>query len=384
MKKIVIIFAIINMLALFCLLALLRTGGLKTCADDKAGSATSKAAPPILKRDADDSSELFKILREAEQTHESFAIYLNRKALASLGAINIEPIIEYANKMEVDKRENIIYVLRLIGDPRAVPFFVECLKSDNKKVVESSLLALSEMPDSRAYETVLALLKHKDQHIQVLAIDVLCGMPDSRTIEILREMYARNPKGELQSMLIGALGVLQVRDYVEEFIRLYKSLKKNDYLREVLTEALGNLADVRAFDLLTDGFLDDELSVYERIRHGLALRKIKGAEIRKTEVARKVWKNDKEDKDLSETSLRLLAAIIVAEGCGPDSLEASAWVLQHGARSAKIEIVRILGKKLNGRKTAIKRLLDIAAKDSDEYVRDAAKYELTGFNYDDM
>jgi HEAT repeat protein len=330
-------------------------------------------------------SNILKILESADQNE--YEIKFNSKTLAIFGAGNIEPIIEYANKLEkseIEKTDEIIYVLRLIGDPRAVPFFLECLKCDNKKIIESTLLALGEIPDSRAYEPVLALLNEKDDNIRIHAINVLCNLPDPRTLKPLEEMYANNPKGDMQSMLIGALGVLKAQSYVEKFIALYKSLKKDDYLRETLTDALGSLGDAQAFDLLAEGFLDDRLFVSERMRYGIALRKINMADIRKSEVAMKVWKNEKEDKISSDTSLRLLAAIILAESCDQHSLEAINWVLDHGGRGPKMEVVKILGRKLEGRKTAIKRLLDLAARDSDEYVRNAAKYELTKFSFDTM
>jgi HEAT repeat protein len=326
--------------------------------------------------------KLLKLFKEAEKFNDNEKIRKTTKALAFIGAYNIEPIIEYANQVALDKRENVIFVLRVIGDNRAIPFFVECLKADNVQVCLGALYAISDMPDERAYEPVLNIInkKYEDQRIRISAISSLCAIHDSRSIQSLRNMYAQKPEGDLQSMLIGALGVFQVREYVDEFIKLDKSLKKDDYLHEAIADALGNLGDVKALDFLSEGLLNNEIPSNERIRYAAALNKI--PDTRKSEAAYRVWKDEKKDKADSDIRLRKYCALIVADSSSQYSLEAARWVLEHGGVNQKIEVVKILGKKLDWRKTAILRLLELANKDSDEYVRITAKHELSKYDYE--
>jgi HEAT repeat protein len=325
--------------------------------------------------------KLLKQYKDAKEAYDYKRANATMKALALVGAYNIEPIIEYANQVDLDKRENIIFVLRLIGDNRAIPFLIECLKSDNSIIRYDALLAVCDLPDERAFEPVLALLNDKNENIRLQAIDALCAMHDYRALQPLKDMYAQKPKGDFQSMLIGALGVFQTREYVEEFIKLDKSLKKDDYLHETIAETLGELGDARALDILSEGLLDNKIPSHERLRYAIALNKI--PDTRKSEAAYRVWKDKKEDINGSDIRLRIYAAIIVADSCSPYSLEAARWVLEHGGTPQKVAIIKILGKKLY-RQTAILRLLEFAAKDSDEYVRNAAKYEISKFDYDEL
>jgi HEAT repeat protein len=326
--------------------------------------------------------KLLKLFKEAEDSHNEDKIRKTTKALAFVGAYNIEPIIVYANQVDLDKRENIIFVLRVIGDNRAIPFFIECLKADNVQVCLGALYAISDMPDERAFEPILAILKEKyeDLRIRIAAIDCVCAIHDSRAIQPLRNLYSQKPEGDLQSMLIGALGVFHVREYTEEFIKLDKSLTKDDYLHETIADALGNLGDVMALDILSERLLDNLMPSSNRLRYAVALNKI--PDTRKSEAAYHVWKDKKEDKGDSDIRLRKYCALIVADSNSQYSLEAAHWVLEHGYVPQKLEIVKILGKKLGWRKTEILKLLEFAAKDTDEYVRTMAKYEISKYDYD--
>jgi HEAT repeat protein len=323
---------------------------------------------------------LLELFKEAEVSQIDDRIRRTSKALAFVGAYRIEPILEYASKTDLNKRQHIIFVLRVISDNRAIPFLVECLKADDTEVRLDALRAISDIPDERAFEPVLALLNDKSDKIRIEAINALCAIHDYRALQPLREMYAQKQKGDLQSMLIGALGVFHAREYVDEFIELDKSLEKDDYLHEAIADALGNLGDVRALELLSERLLDNTIPSYDRVRYAVALNKI--PDTRKAQAAYQVWKDKKTDKNNTDVRLRTCAAFIVANSSSQYSLEAARWVLEHGYVSQRAEIVAILGRRLHWRNTSVLALLKIAAEDSDEYVRTAARREIDGFSYE--
>ena len=188
--------------------------------------------------------------------------------------IKLSPFWTMQTKKELDKRIDIISVLTRLGDHRAVPVFIDSLKSKNPEVREWALHAVGVMADSCTYESVLALLDDKDEKVRIKAVWALCAMPDSRSIMAVREIYMQNPTGDLRSIVISALGVLHAYDLVEEFVREYRSLDKDDAFRICYANALANLGDGRAFEIIKDGFLDKKASENNRRFYGVALQKL--------------------------------------------------------------------------------------------------------------
>ena len=331
---------------------------------------------------ADIVPRLLKLLDEAEDSNDQHQIRMAMKALAFLGAYDLAPILDYANRVDWKKKKDVIFILRTIGDNRAVPFFIECLKADYVDVRIHALLAISDIPDDRAFEPVLALLgdKHEDKEVQIHAIDCLCAIRDSRAIPSLRTMYAQKPTGDMQSMLIGAIGEFGLHEYVDQLIELDKALRNDDYLHETIAGALGKIGDVKALGILSEGLLNSKMPSSGRLRYAVALNRI--PDTRKADAGYQVWKDPRKDITDSDADLRTYAALIVANSSKPNFLEAARWVLDHGSVPQKAEVVKILGGRLHWNKMAILRLLELAAKDSDEYVRSAAKYEISKFEYD--
>ena len=194
----------------------------------------------------------------------------------------------------------------------------------------------------------------------------------SRSLKPIRDMYAMNPKGDLKSMLIGTLGKLHASEYVDEFIKEYKSLNKDDGMRGAFAMALGDFSDARAFDILSEGVLDKNNN--SRRPYAIALEKI--PDLRKWDVFYQVW-NDKSEKTNLFYNMRSVAAAALAGSSSPYGLEAAQWLLDHGNVFEKVSLIKKLGEELGYRdKTAALKLLKYALKDSSEIVRNAAKVEL--------
>ena len=329
----------------------------------------------LQKEGVDVVPELLRLFKEAQDSCDDNRIRQATKALAVVGAYRLDSIIEYANQVDLDKRANIIFVLRKIGNNQAIPFLIACLKSNNPEVRRCALFAIDEIPDERAFEPVLGLLDDEDEDIRTSAVASLGAISDSRALAPLSRIYSQKPTGNFLGVLIEALGTLHAHEYTEDFIKLDRSLPVSDYLHEATADALGDLADVRALALLSERILDKSLDSNERLRYAIALNKI--PDTRKSEAASRVWKDNSE----RNVRLRTYAALIVANSSSQDSLEAATWVLERGNVAEKGEVVRLLGSRLYRNKTAILRLLELAAKDSNEYVENAAKYEMSRFEY---
>jgi HEAT repeat protein len=318
-----------------------------------------------------DLPTLLKMFEEASKNNDPKYSHIF-SLIAGIGADNIEPIIEYAKKIDPKDREDILSIFSVIGDHRAIPIIIESLKSENPKVRSRALQAIRDIPDARAYEPALQMLSDHDKEVRVEALLVLCTMPDYRSLRPIREMYATHPDGDLQAMLICALGVLHANEYGDEFLREYSLLGKDDPMHESFVSALGELNDAQAFDVLRKGFLDK--SRYDRISYGMALKKI--PDLRKWDVFYQVW-NDKSERPNLLNNIRSFAALALADSCSPYELDAARWILEKGNVFEKVSVIKILGKKLskNHRKATLK-LLKYALKDDSDIVRNAAKVEL--------
>ena len=118
---------------------------------------------------------------------------------------NIESLLKYGNSLNLNDRKDVITKLRFIGDPRAIPFIIDSVKSDNPSVRREALMAIADIPDTRAYDSVVKSLYDKNVDVQIKAIEAACSLSDQRFLEPFRELYSKDPKSDLKFVLMSAL-----------------------------------------------------------------------------------------------------------------------------------------------------------------------------------
>jgi len=189
--------------------------------------------------------------------------YERLSLIEALGATGdpraVEPLLGELHNENFSIRESAILALSRLGDRRATPALIESLRDQN--VRRCAIEALGRLRDPRAVEPLLAMLPDVYYTWQKSIIAALAAIGDRRAIEPLREMLRPLPCPEtsrgVTTEVVKALVLLEDRDVANRLLPLLAAyLYDNSGGKELLIfhrtliEALGNLREERALDLL--------------------------------------------------------------------------------------------------------------------------------------
>lgn len=147
-----------------------------------------------------------------------------KEQLVALGHAVVDELMAALPAANDQQRWKIITVLSEIGDTRAVPAFIDCLRSRSSAIQAAAAQFLGNSGDKRAVEPLLRhLVDDESACSQVWIIQALGKLRDSRAVEPL-------------------LSIVQTTD--------------SSSVRYTAIEALGNIGDVHAIEIIRQ-YADD-------------------------------------------------------------------------------------------------------------------------------
>jgi hypothetical protein len=138
------------------------------------------------------------------------------------------------------------------------------------KFRRQAAIELGELGDTRGVPSLLRAFKDKDWQVQLNAVKSLAKMDDDHAVQPLITILERG-KPRLQQEAAKALGSMVKTRAVEPLIAAYRVSEKG-YVRTSIVEALGNLQDVRAFEVFNKALDDRNLGV--RMAANEAIKKL--------------------------------------------------------------------------------------------------------------
>ncbi len=160
-----------------------------------------------------------------------------RLELVTLGSAAVDELLRWLPVCNDQQRWRLLIVLSEIGDERAVPAFIDCLRS----------------PLSA---------------IQAAAAQFLGSAGDRRAVEPLLDALTRDANATAQVWIVQALGKLQDERAVEPLLALVESTESAS-VRYTAIEALGWLGDARAVPVICRYAEDDSHHVRARVAGAL-------------------------------------------------------------------------------------------------------------------
>ncbi|MDD5135742.1 MAG: HEAT repeat domain-containing protein, partial [Candidatus Omnitrophica bacterium] len=180
--------------------------------------------------------------------------YTREIAIIVLGEIGdngaIQPLVEEIRNENKYISEAAAEALAKIGEPAVLPLS-EVLKDKNDKARELAIKTLGKIGDKRAVPYLIMVVKDEGDYIQGCAMEALGEIGDPRAIEpiILALKYDGWDRWAID--LYGAKALSKIgQPAVPALIEALKD--KNDDLRHVAAEALGNIGDRRAVSPLIE------------------------------------------------------------------------------------------------------------------------------------
>ena len=131
---------------------------------------------------------------------------------------------------------------------------IKLLNDENNSVRWESAKALGEFGDARAVEPLIGALKDKNDRVRKSASFAISKFNNPHTIELL--VVALEDE-EMRVAVAETLGLLGDKRAVEILIDIIENIDNDILVRHNAVEAMGNLRDPRALNLLI-GLLKDE------------------------------------------------------------------------------------------------------------------------------
>jgi len=213
--------------------------------------------------------------------------YEREKLVEALGATGdpraLELILGVVREdADFSMRDKAIEALGRLGDRRATPALIPMLQDREFYIRIDVIDAWGKLRDPRAVEPLLARLPDAYYPEQRHIVDALAAIGDQRAVKPLLAMLKPLPRpvtgAEVTVEVVKALGVLGDRDAADRLLPLLSaclydgSFDRYIYpFRNALIEAMGNLHEKRALDLLITALRQDQSETAVR-----ALRQIGG------------------------------------------------------------------------------------------------------------
>jgi HEAT repeat protein len=190
---------------------------------------------------------LLATLRNPEERQAAF------QALASIGALAVEPLIVALKDANWDVRRQAAEALGQIGDARAVEPLIAALKDANEMVRRQAAEALGKIGDARAVEPLVTALKESDAIVRREATKALGKIGDARAVQPFIAAL-KDADAIVRQRAAEALGNIGDARAVEPLIAALKDVDES--VRQRAAEALGKIGDARAVEPLIAALKD--------------------------------------------------------------------------------------------------------------------------------
>jgi HEAT repeat protein/beta-lactamase regulating signal transducer with metallopeptidase domain len=183
-------------------------------------------------------------------------------ALASMGAIALEPLTNALNDSNPSVRRNAAWAIGELTNMSsgersgAVPKLVALLDDSDEWVRMASARSLGEIRDERATEGLIAHLSDREWRVRNLAAWSLGEMKEKRAVATLCDVLQSDAQFEVRKTTAWALAEIQDKRAVETLCNVLRSDAQAE-VRVTTAWALGETKDKRAVDTLCHSLLTD-------------------------------------------------------------------------------------------------------------------------------
>ncbi|MBI5666388.1 MAG: HEAT repeat domain-containing protein [Chloroflexi bacterium] len=163
-----------------------------------------------------------------------------RQQLAALGRAAVDALTAALPAGTDQQRWKIIILLSEIGDPKAVPAFIDCLRSRSPAIQAAAAQFLGNAGDRRAVEPLLHYLFDDESACSLVwIVQALGKLRDRRAVEPLLRVVQTTDSASVRYTAIEALG--NIGDpKVADIIRLYAN-DSSHHVRSRVVSALEQL-----------------------------------------------------------------------------------------------------------------------------------------------
>ncbi|HEY3329292.1 MAG TPA: HEAT repeat domain-containing protein [Capsulimonadaceae bacterium] len=146
------------------------------------------------------SEALKSALDELNKAHSREMVENATFALSNIGQEAVTPLIEL---LESGEWKGTIYgILASIGDPLAIPCFVDGLDDKSKWVRWSAAEALIKMPSPDALEGLLRCLKDRDSLVRSAAVSAVAAIGNPVAVQPLTKMLDKKSLKDGERILV--------------------------------------------------------------------------------------------------------------------------------------------------------------------------------------
>jgi HEAT repeat protein len=215
---------------------------------------------------------------EYKEWQESYSVMgsVRENAAEALGVLRdrkaVEPLIDALNDKDEEVRWKACWALGNIGDKKAVEPLISLLNDERWSVRRYAASALGKIGDSQAVESLIYTLNDDEWHVRKYAADALGNIGDEKAVDSLVDALS-DGDNDVRWKAVIALGKMRSAA-VEPLIEAFGN--EDWRIRGRAAEALGNIGDTRALNLLINALVgrNKDKNKYVRGRAAEALGKI--------------------------------------------------------------------------------------------------------------
>jgi HEAT repeat protein len=310
--------------------------------------------------------------------------------LVKLGADSVPPLLEQLRNGEPNRQFAAVKALAQINDPRVAPAMIEALGKTSNAVRIAALSTLERHADPKTYPKIEKLLRDTDANVRGAAVEAALRCGGVRAVPGLVGCLG-DKSWEVRRAAASALGSLGERSAVEGLCGLINDPDRD--VRETAINALGQLKDRRAVVPLVLAMLDTESSVRAAaagVVERLDEKWPKNEDIRQI-LPKIIAASKSADYWIQHSALKLLETLKVDANNPPPeapprpepkitthpALAILSEMLFDRDRDFRLAAAAALGQL---REKSTRSILDMALRDADNAVREAAQTALAALN----
>jgi HEAT repeat protein len=303
------------------------------------------------------------------------------RKLASFGTAAINTLAAVLRGGSPERRMAVASVLGELGDPAVVKPLVSALKDAESRVRTAAAAGLGRLGAKQAAPELIALLKDRDRYARGAAAGALGNLGNPKAVDPLLALLT-DRDWDVRQAAAGALGKLADKRALPGLMGL---LKDTDHeVREAAAEALGKAGDESSLGYLALAMMDEEVGVRQAAARSLTML---DAYWERSPLVRQIVPEIEQAMRHQSASVQFAATSLMRRVTGKTSLEIQAEA-QHASDTATGPHVAILIQLLRDSDETIRlaateslgriksadgfRALQVALKDSSEWVREAA------------
>ncbi len=200
--------------------------------------------------------------------------WLYRHMLSEIIAEQKDPaVVDTLIRVMRDKGDNegvrgdAAFTLGMIGDERAIEPLIEALQDESVRI--DALRALGMFEDERAIEPLRDFLKSRDRSERNLAARALKG-DNPNIAKILIPLAKDDPDEIVRGQALRSLGTTKDEEAFQFLTKLLEDEDTSHYEQNCAIEALGDMGDRRAVDLLIKVLREGRMGLYRDAAEALA------------------------------------------------------------------------------------------------------------------